>query len=121
MTIGIVVSGTHYSYSDSDWEKLNSGDLGAPELVLRHIIKRQADDNQQWRDEFSFLNDMMTDYAVYNHELQERIVNLEQQQALGWETKPAKASRKKLKEAAVDIFGPEDAEKLLKGTPLEAA
>lgn len=86
MTTSFVINGQHHVFSDTDWDMMMRGDMGAHPDVLRYIIKKQADLLAQDNDEFTYVNDMLA-------EAQKEVAELRKEQVLGWETKPAKAKR----------------------------
>lgn len=91
----IRVDNTTRTFSESDWEQLVSGQADAEPAVMRYIIWMYHSEVLQLRDECEYRNSLIDELNDRLAEAQLRIDKLEQEQLLGWESKPAKGKRKK--------------------------
>lgn len=91
----IRVDNTTRTFGASEWEQLISGQADAEPAVMRYIIRMWRDGALQAADECAYRNGLIDELNDKLMQAQLRIDKLEQEQLLGWESKPAKGKRKK--------------------------
>lgn len=94
MTTTIVIDGATHEFTDQKWQQLLTGELDAPHNVMRYVIRKHMDMNQQMHDEWDHLVTLYSIQSERNEALEAEVAELKKQ-VLSGEIKPARTKREK--------------------------